>query len=588
MKQGLWTAILCLFTHLSNAQLFAPLTNSPLTSTPGDSRSVNIIDFNNDGLEDIYITNGLQGGQNNELYLNLGNGQFVPITNDPMVQDNSPSDGATCADTDNDGDLDCFMVTWYGKRNYYYVNTGDTSFQHLPDAITGSLGTYSETAAFADYNRDGRVDIYITNSEGDKRNLLYRNDGNHVFTKITAPWLNENKLSRAAVWADYDNDGDPDLYVANENLTANQLFRNDGTDSFFKITNDPSVQEAQSSMTASWGDVNNDGWQDLFVGNAGYFQAQTNRLFLNNGLGGFTAAAAGPISTDASCTYGSAFADYDNDGDLDLWVSNGFCNAPVLNYLYQNDGTGQFTRDLTALSDFTTPCSFGAAWGDLDNNGFPDLVVSTCKNTSAAPLPNNMVWMNQGNGHHWLKIQLAGTVSNRSAIGAQIRLFATINGQNTVQLREISAQTGYCGQNSLIAHFGLGTTTQADSVQVWWPSGVKQTFHNLPSDAQILLTENNSSVGAAAWNTVPFRLTVAPNPVEDTLHFTLESETVLMPVAYTLSHPDGRVFRTESAAQLPAGRTTVEWSTANLSPGMYWLTVETSSGKRVVPVVRNQ
>lgn len=588
MKQGLWTAILCLFTHLSNAQLFAPLTNSPLTSTPGDSRSVNIIDFNNDGLEDIYITNGLQGGQNNELYLNLGNGQFVPITNDPMVQDNSPSDGATCADTDNDGDLDCFMVTWYGKRNYYYVNTGDTSFQHLPDAITGSLGTYSETAAFADYNRDGRVDIYITNSEGDKRNLLYRNDGNHVFTKITAPWLNENKLSRAAVWADYDNDGDPDLYVANENQTANQLFRNDGTDSFFKITNDPSVQEAQSSMTASWGDVNNDGWQDLFVGNAGYFQAQTNRLFLNNGVGGFTTSAAGPISTDASCSYGSAFADYDNDGDLDLWVSNGFCNAPVLNYLYQNDGTGHFTRDLTALSDFTTPCSFGAAWGDLDNNGFPDLVVSTCKNTSAAPLPNNMVWMNQGNGHHWLKIQLAGTVSNRSAIGAQIRLFATINGQNTVQLREISAQTGYCGQNSLIAHFGLGTTTQADSVQVWWPSGMKQTFHNLPSDAQILLTENNSSVGAATWNTVPFRLTVAPNPVEDTLRFTLESETVLMPVAYTLSHPDGRVFRTESAAQLPAGRTTVEWSTANLSPGMYWLTVETSSGKRVVPVVRNQ
>lgn len=588
MKQGLWTAILCLFTHLSNAQLFAPLTNSPLTSTPGDSRSVNIIDFNNDGLEDIYITNGLQGGQNNELYLNLGNGQFVPITNDPMVQDNSPSDGATCADTDNDGDLDCFMVTWYGKRNYYYVNSGDTSFQHLPDAITGSLGTYSETAAFADYNRDGRVDIYITNSEGDKRNLLYRNDGNHVFTKITAPWLNENKLSRAAVWADYDNDGDPDLYVANENQTTNQLFRNDGTDSFFKITNDPSVQEAQSSMTASWGDVNNDGWQDLFVGNAGYFQAQTNRLFLNNGVGGFTAAAAGPISTDASCSYGSAFADYDNDGDLDLWVSNGFCNPPVLNYLYQNDGTGHFTRDLTALSDFTTPCSFGAAWGDLDNNGFPDLVVSTCKNTSAAPLPNNMVWMNQGNGHHWLKIQLAGTVSNRSAIGAQIRLFATINGQNTVQLREISAQTGYCGQNSLIAHFGLGTTTQADSVQVWWPSGMKQTFHNLPSDAQILLTENNSSVGAAAWNTVPFRLTVAPNPVEDTLRFTLESETVLMPVAYTLSHPDGRVFRTESAAQLPAGRTTVEWSTANLSPGMYWLTVETSAGKRVVTVVRNQ
>ncbi len=573
------TTFACLFFCAAlHAQLFTALTNSPVTTTPGDSRSINIVDLNNDGLDDLYITNGLEGGQNNECYINLGNGQFKAITNDPIVQDSSPSDGATCADTDNDGDLDCFMVTWYGKRNFFYLNTGDTTFQHLGNAITGDLGTFSETAAFADYDNDGLVDVFITNSAGDKRNMLYRNTGNNAFTKITAGWLNESLPSRGVSWSDYDNDGDQDLYVANEGVNANSLFRNNGNGTFSKIANDPAVQETQSSMTASWGDVNNDGLSDLFVGNAGYFQSQTNRLFLNNGNGGFSAAPAGPINTDAATTYGSAFADYDNDGDLDLFAANGFHDAPIVNFLYQNNGAGQFTRDLTALPDFSTPCSFGMAWGDLDNNGFQDIVVATCKNNASAQEPNNLVWMNNGNGNHWVKFRLVGTMSNAAAIGAKVRVFAQINGQNVQQLREISGQTGYCGQNSLVAHFGLGATNTIDSVRVEWPSGSHQTFDQLDADVQYLITEQDGSIGTTNALATRIALKAVPNPASENLQLRIYSEKGLSNAQYSLLNAAGIVCSTGQIGALPVGDSNITISIKGLPTGQYWIRLVAAEG----------
>jgi enediyne biosynthesis protein E4 len=578
---GLFTA------NFAHAQQFTALANSVANSTPGDSRGINIVDFNNDGWEDLYITNGPEAGQNNEVYINIGNGQFVALKTDPIVADNSPSDGATCADTDNDGDLDCFMVTWYNKRNYFYENLGDTTFAHIPAAITGAAGTYSETASFADYDKDGLTDIFITNSEGNLRNLLYHNNGNHQYTKITATWLNEAKPSRACVWADFDNDGDQDLYVANENGNTNSLFRNDGTDQFTKITNDPSVQEGQSSMTASWGDVNNDGLLDLFVGNAGYFQAQTNRLFINNGNGGFAAAPTGSILTDAATTYGSAFADYDNDGDLDLFVANGFNNGTILNFLYQNDGAGNFSRNLTALPDFSTPCSFGTAWGDLDNNGFPDLVVSTCKNGASSPMPNNMIWMNNGNTNHWLKVHLVGTTSNKAAIGAQVRIWATINGQSVLQMRDISAQTGYCGQNSLLALFGLGSTTQVDSLQVTWPSGNKQVFYNINTDVRIQIVENNPTIGTTLPAIQSFKAMLLANPiVGEVLKVQLTNARALTQVQMVLVDSNGRSLRTHTLGQVDPGTTTLPFDVAGLAAGIYFLKIETGQGRLTLRVAK--
>ena len=567
------------------AQQFTQLLNDPLTTQPGDSRSINIVDVNGDGFEDVYITNGLAGGQNNELYINQGNGSFTTVTNQPIVFDASPSDGATCADADNDGDIDCFMVTWYGEPNFYYRNDGNGQFTHLPNAATGTTGTHSETAAFGDYDNDGLVDLYITNSESDLRNMLYRNTGNHTYTKISAPWLEEAKPSRSANWSDYDNDGDQDLFVVNEGANTNSLFKNNGDGSFTAVTGSPVVQGNLGSITASWGDVNNDGFNDLFVGNTGFYLEKNNRLFLNNTNGGFTIAPSGPISTDGGCTYGSAFADYDNDGDLDLFVANGYCNGNIVNFLYKNDGAGAFERDLSALPTFSTLCSYGTAWGDLNNDGFQDLVVSTCKNKAADPQPNNLAFINNGNNNHWLKIALISTISNRSAIGAKVLLTATINGQTVTQKREISAQSGYCGQNSLIAHFGLGAAATIENVIVQWPSGIEQVFGNITPDQTLQIIEAQSSAVESPKKNDTFQLRIAPNPVGDALHWTFSTAVPIRKAQFEIIDLQGKLYVAKTENDLEAGNYPRNISLKGFTPGLYLLRMVSDEGMSVVKFV---
>ncbi len=568
------------------AQQFTPLSNSPLTTTPGDSRSVHIVDVNHDGWDDVYITNGLKDGQHNELYLNQGDGTFTAVANDPIVQDDSPSDGATFADADNDGNIDCFMVTWWGKPNFYYRNTGNGQFEHLPNAVTGTTGTYSETAAFGDYDNDGLVDLYITNSAVDLKNTLYRNTGNHQYTKIAAPWLNVAKPSRSANWSDYDNDGDLDLFVANEGNNTNHFFKNNGASGFVSVTGSPLVTGNQGTITASWGDVNNDGFNDLFIGNTGDFAPKNNRLYLNNGDGSFSDAPESPLSTDGGCSFGSAFADYDNDGDLDLFVANGYCSGTIENFLYRNTGSGIFERDLTALPDFTTPCSYGTAWGDLNNDGFQDLVVSTCKNSTSAPEPNNLVFINNGNNHHWLKLALTGTVSNRSAIGAKIGVTATINGQVVTQWREISGQTGYCGQNSLTAHVGLGTAPMVDSVVVIWPSGIQQGLANVAVDQTLPIVEAAASGVGPSKKKDSYFLNVAPNPIGETLRWTFGTPVTIREVCFELEDMYGRVINTQTVTDMEPGNYNYVVTTTKLTPGVYILRVRSAGTNKAVRVIR--
>lgn len=569
------------------AQQFTQLENSPLVTTPGDSRSVNIVDVNGDGLDDVFISNGLAGGQNNELYLNLGNGIFQPVQNDPIVLDNSPSDGTTFADTDNDGDLDAFMVTWYGQPNFFYRNEGNGTFTHLPTAVTGNTGTHSETAAFGDFNSDGRVDVFITNSGGsDLRDFLYRSTGNNSYSKVIASYLNDQAPSRSANWADYDNDGHLDLYVTHEEQNKNLLLHNNGNGGFVKITDDPSVADMQSSITASWGDVNNDGWLDLFVGNTGNFTPDHNRLFMNNGDGSFTAAAPGPINSDGGCSFGSAFADYDNDGDLDLFVANGYCNGVTTNFLYKNTGSGVFERDLTGLPNYITPCSYGTAWGDLDDNGFPDLVIANCKKTNASAQPNHTVFMNSGNDNHWLKIKLVGTTSNRSAIGARIRVTAVIDGQTVSQIREISAQSGYCGQNSLTAQFGLGTAMQADSIFIRWPSGLEQLLGQTAAGQTITVVEGQSSAVETLPKNKSLVLKVLPNPFGDSLNWTLQLEKPIRYGRFELIDAQGKTVLRKNVAQMDAGTHPFQAATGHLPGGVYSLRlisdIGASDGVKVV------
>ena len=323
-------AICCLITSMQ-AQLFTRITTGTIVNTPSDSRSCNWIDFNNDGFQDVMITNGKAGGENNMLYVNNGDGTFTEITGQSIVNDNLPSDGATWADADNDGDLDAFVVNWYGENNLFYLNNNnDGTFTQVTTGIAVNDFGYSETAAWGDYNNDGFVDVYVTNSDGTKQNYLYRNNGDATFTKITTGEITTDaNFSRSANWIDYDLDGDADMFVTNEANQHENFYINNGDETFTKLTGNPLVMNGGKTMSSSWGDVDNDGDFDVFLANDG----ANNALFINDGTGDFTKASTDIVSTDGGNSFGSNFADIDNDGDLDLFVTNSFWGTMWNNYL---------------------------------------------------------------------------------------------------------------------------------------------------------------------------------------------------------------------------------------------------------------
>ena len=497
--------VLMMFTCMLHAQMFTKVTDSPLSTTGGDSRSVNWVDVNDDGYIDCFISNGPQEGQNNMLYMNDANGNFSAVTGDPIVMDNAPSDGATFADIDNDGDLDAFVVNWYNVNNLAYINDGAGKFTKVLEGIWVHQLGYSETASFGDYNNDGLVDLYVTNSAGNKKNFLYRNLGSASMERVTegSP-VTDAGSSRNVNWTDIDADGDLDLYVTNENSETNNLYRNDGS-SFVKLT-DPLITKDQfSTMSSSWGDIDNDGDLDLFLANDG----SRNQLFRNDGDFVFTRIETTDISDRLARSFSSAWSDIDNDGDLDLFVTNAFQTGVRLkNLLYLNDGTGHLTEVTDEIVVMDTGWSYGCAFGDYDNDGFQDLAVATTRfgNTDDP----DYLYHNNGNGNHWILLSLEGTTSNTSGIGTIVRLKSVVNGAETWQMREVSSQSAYCSQNDLRVHFGIGDAAVIDSIVIEWPSGISQYLSGiLPNQ---ILDIKEELVNSVQGESSLFGLTVFPNP----------------------------------------------------------------------------
>ncbi len=511
-------------TNLSAQQFI--LADGPVTSVLSDSRSANFIDLNNDNWEDIYISNGLSTGQADLLYLNDGTGNFTQVTNMAVTQAINPSDGASFVDYNNDSYLDGVITSWHNAEDLLYINNGDGQLIYNEDAGIVA-GSYAETAAFGDYDNDGWLDLYITNSGGNNKNYLYRNTQDGKFERIQNQILvNDGKLSRGVIWGDFNLDGHLDLFVVNEGNGSNDLFLGQGEGNYSKVTEGSLVTSQRSTMTASWGDIDNDGDFDAFIGNAGFFVTQQNQLFINEG-NEFVEVTEGDLVQTDNCTFGSSFGDYDNDGDLDLLIANGFCSTNLSNALYANQGDGTFADSSHLLSSNPAVCSFGVAWGDINNDGFLDLLSANCRNNSAGAQQNNTLLVNQGNENHWLKVKLEGLQSNRNGVGAIIRIKATINGESIWQMREVRSQTGYAGQNSLIAHFGLGSSTIVDSLIVDWPSGVQQVMLALPVDQRIDIMEDLVDAIRPGPNNA-FDFSVFPNPLaKQTNEITIQLPTDL-------------------------------------------------------------
>ena len=500
---------------------------------------VSVADYNGDGFQDIYIVNGrdLYGrgiSVRNALYHNNGDGTFTDVTEEAGVPGTGFGFGCVWGDYDNDGFPDLF-VTQYG-RNVLYHNNGDGTFTDVTDKA-GVAGLESGTlfhsgATFFDYDRDGRLDLYVAGyvalePNGPRycdmmgvrtscppevykgsANILYHNNGDGTFTDVTraSGIYQPNGKSLAVQAGDYDNDGWPDLLVANDGQPA-FLFHNERNGRFTEIGCETGMcltggGSTMAAMCISLGDYDNDGWLDLFNSDV---QTKSDHLWHNDGAGSFEEVSykAGiTLPTRDVLGFGGGFFDYDNDGRLDLFVANGHVYSEVeqmfpetrfkqINTLLHNEGDGKFVETTSAAGEgFKTPhVGRGVAFVDFDNDGFVDVVVG---NNGDPPL---LLRNSGGNGNHFINFRLVGTRSNHDAIGARVRV--VIGGLS--QIREVAAGGSYLSQSDLRCNFGLGRAVRADRVEINWPSGQNQAFRDVAADKFYLIHEGRSELSLQSF-----------------------------------------------------------------------------------------
>jgi P pilus assembly chaperone PapD len=450
---------------------FTRIINGPVATNVAAALTAAWGDYDDDGFIDLILGAGFT--QPDFLYRNRGDGTFEQIGTGEIATLPSDTTSAVWGDYDNDGHLDLFLSNAFTpSADRLFHNNGNGTFTRI---TTGSIVNDSVVglgAAWADYDRDGWIDLFVANSG--PRDFLYRNQRDGTFLQITdGPLVSLSANAQSAAWADFDNDGDPDLAVGYLDVsTTDFLYRNDGDGLFTRLPAITSGDDAMWTRGLGWADYDNDGDLDLMVCRD---VRANDRLYQNQGDGTFRLVEDSVVSNDGLHSSAPAWGDYDNDGWLDLFVSNHEGDA---NRLYHNKGDGTFTRVTegpVATEGGGDIGSFGAAWGDYDNDGSLDLIVANGHpNVDTFSNRRSFLYHNNGSTNAWVMLRLIGTVSNRSAIGAKVRLRATIGGRTFWQMREISGGSGFTSQNDLRAHFGLGDATNIETLRIEWPSGIVQ------------------------------------------------------------------------------------------------------------------
>ncbi|HTH07106.1 MAG TPA: FG-GAP-like repeat-containing protein, partial [Ilumatobacteraceae bacterium] len=345
----------------SRAVTFTREVSGPIVNDGAESTGGSWEDYDGDGDPDLYVPCGNLVPQNDRLYRN-DFGLFFASIGGPVASDNTPSIGGTWGDMDGDGDPDLFVSNRQGVNELLYRNDGADTFVSLTTAAPVVVGGNTNSTSWVDLDRDGALDLYVINFNERKRH--WRNDGSGNFTEIlVGAHVTGMTTSISGVWSDFDRDGDQDCYVANGGNVNNDLFRNDGA-TFVNVAASAGLQDGGQSIGASWGDWDNDGWPDLFVANT---VGGNDFLYRNLGNGTFARILSGPVVTDAANSVGSAFGDMDDDGDLDLFVGVDGGN----NRLYRNDGTA-FVQITTGAIVTDGGATFGVSWADWNSDGYLD------------------------------------------------------------------------------------------------------------------------------------------------------------------------------------------------------------------------
>jgi hypothetical protein len=502
------------------------------------SGGVGFIDCDNDGKLDIITVNGStvdrykKGGDPMiTLYHQEGDLKFKDITKEAGLTRKGWGMGVAVADFDNDG-WDDIYVTGYGG-NALYRNLGNCRFEDVTEKAGVAVGGFSTGASWGDFDRDGRVDLFVPRyvfidinklpefGSNDKfcrfrgvmvqcgpwglpgeSDFLFRNRGDGTFQDVSkAAGVDDPKhyFGMQGVWADYDNDGWPDLYVAND-AGPNYLYHNnhDGTFEDVGLLSGAALStdgREQGSMGVDFGDIDHDGLFDIIVTN---FTEEPDTLYWNRGKQGFTDISYSSHIGQPSYPlvgWGTSFFDMDNDGWLDIFVANGHVypqmdlvkgGAPYRQpfLLFRNNRERTF-EDVTAISGLESlPLSSrrGAAFGDVNNDGKVDVLVLNVGE------PPTLLINRTKTSNHAVLLKLVGTKSNRAAIGAR----ATVTAGDVVQFNEVRGGSSYLSQNDLRLHFGLGSQATIDSLEISWPSGKKDTYHNLAADFIYTISEDGT------------------------------------------------------------------------------------------------
>ena len=480
---------------------FVAVDMPPLTSDRASTGGVSFADVDGDGDADLYVTNGYDvssddpAPQANRFYEN-SQGHYQALDINGLTDLDGFSSGSAWADYDNDGDLDTFVANQRDQQNALLLQEvaedGSIRFVRLAGSDLAEHGGWSYSVAAADADNDGFVDIYVSNGglSHSGVNFLYRNLGGTRLQRIlgTAP-VDSEHASGGASWSDYDGDGDQDLVVANRPTAEMQgfklaLYRNDGGFQFTRMGEKALPEDAIYPMSVAWGDVDNDGDQDLYAGN---LLGLANNLYENLGDGTFRIMDGGRATSDAGSSYGIAFGDLDNDADLDLVVANWGATSEI----YLNDGAGHFDQVVSAAFERSVHYGSSVALGDYDSDGDLDILIGNWPNRPGQGLEENVLLENRFAAGNWLKVRLEGVSSNRSAIGARVSTEYTTNGETRRQVREVSSHSGWRSQGELTQHFGLGAATEVTKVIIDWPSGSSQTIEGPPINRVLTVREDD-------------------------------------------------------------------------------------------------
>ena len=477
-------------------------------------------DFDDDGFLEIVTSDWDLKGQL-RLFKHNGEGNFTEATVAAGLTGIVGGLNLIQADYDTDGHTDILVLrgAWLGEAgrhpNSLLRNHGNGTFTDVTfDAGLAEDNRPTQTATWLDYDNDGRLDLFVGNEIAPSQ--LFHNEGNGTFTDVAArAGVTNNRYAKAVTAGDFDGDALPDVYVSNFG-EPNRLYRNNGDGTFTDVAPRLAVDRPYESFTSWFWDFNNDGHLDLFVSSyrnrdgvgavaksflAQPIDAELARLYQGDGRGGFREVASSQNLKQLTVTMGGNFGDLDNDGFLDFYLGTGYPDYEALmpNAMYRNRRGKGFANVTTAGGFGHLQKGHAVVFADLDNDGDQD-VFEQMGGALPGDAYGDVLFQNPGFGNYWIKVKLVGKKSNRSAIGARIKILITENGKSRAIYRHVNSG-GSFGANPLRQHIGLGKAERVDVMEIFWPtSGLKQVFRDIDANINIELTE-----GERHYKTLPLK-----------------------------------------------------------------------------------